>query len=152
MILYLDASALVKQYVREHGSDEVAAAVQQSEIVGTGLISRAEVVAALAKAVRLNVLTAEVGSNAAEAFRSDWPALVRVPITEIVIARADILAWDHGLREYDAVHLAAASVWAEAMNMNVTLATFDRGLWKAAQRVGLLAYPEDLSSMLKHSN
>ena len=52
MILYLDASALVKRYVAEPGSAEVSEAISRAEAIGTALISRAEVAAALAKAVR----------------------------------------------------------------------------------------------------
>ena len=52
MILYLDASALVKRYVAEPGSVEVNEAISRAEVTGTALISRAEVAAALAKAVR----------------------------------------------------------------------------------------------------
>ena len=148
MILYLDASALVKQYVNEPGSDQVEAAVAQAESTATVLISRAEVSAALAKAVRLNILTAEAGATTLQAFRSDWLSLVRIQVTELVAARADAFAWEHALRGYDAVHLAAASVWAEAMGVPVTFATFDRRLWRAARRSGFHAYPENLAGAL----
>ena len=56
MILYLDASALVKRYIAEAGSAEVNRLIAQSDIVGTGIVSRAEVVAAFAKAVRVRLL------------------------------------------------------------------------------------------------
>ena len=42
MILYLDSSAIVKQYVVETGSAEVRQAVTESEINGTSVISHAE--------------------------------------------------------------------------------------------------------------
>ena len=51
MILYLDASALVKRYVDEPGSPDVREAIARAEVAGTALISRAEVAAALARAV-----------------------------------------------------------------------------------------------------
>ena len=144
MILYLDASALVKRYVAEPGSPEVSAAISQAEVTGTALISRAEVAAALAKAVRVNALTQEEALACLQVFRNEWPDLVRVQVTEMVVARADALAWDHGLRGYDAVHLAAASAWQDAIGGRVVLATFDRHLWTAAESMGLEAYPADL--------
>jgi predicted nucleic acid-binding protein len=149
VILYLDASALVKQYVSEPGGSEVAAALRQASLVGTALISRAEVVAALAKAVRMRVMTREAGLSAVQAFRSDWQTLVRLPVSEPVVARADSFAWEYGLRGYDAVHLAAACAWTEAMGSPVTFATFDRGLWKVAPRVGLVTCPDDLPGLLE---
>ncbi len=149
MILYLDASALVKHYVAEPGSLEVNRAISQAEVVGTALISRAEVVAALAKATRSGALTHEEAARSLQVFREEWPDLVRILITEFVIARADAFAWEHGLRGYDAVHLAAASVWQDMLDEPVTLATFDRRLWTAAGQVGLIPYPADLSAMLE---
>jgi predicted nucleic acid-binding protein len=149
MILYLDASALVKRYVAELGSEEVNAAISRADVTGTALVSRAEVAAALAKAVRVNALTREEALASLQVFRNEWPDLVRVQVTELVIARAGTFAWDHGLRGYDAVHLAAASVWQDALGERVTLATFDRYLWNVTQPVGLEAYPVDLPTMLE---
>lgn len=148
MILYLDASALVKRYVAEPGSTEVGEALTGAEALGTALISRAEVVAALAKAVRVGALAEGEAQDCAQAFRNEWPDLMRLQITEMVVARADALAWAHGLRGYDAVHLAAASVWQDALGERVTMATFDRRLWSATQGAGLFAYPHDLPALL----
>ena len=149
MILYLDASALVKRYVAELGSPEVSSAISRAEVAGTALLSRAEVEAALAKAVRLQALTQEEGLASLQVFRNEWLDLMRVQVTEMVVAQAGNLAWDHGLRGYDAVHLAAASAWQGALGERVTLATFDKHLWAAAESVGLEAYPADLPAMLE---
>jgi len=149
MILYLDASALVKRYVAEPGSAEVNEAISKAEVIGTVLISRAEVAAALARAVRMDALTQEDALASLQVFRNEWPDLVRVQVTEIVIARADAFAWEHNLRGYDAVHLAAASLWQDAMGEQVTLSTFDRRLWAVAKRVGLAPHPADLPALLE---
>ena len=149
MILYLDASALVKRYVAEAGSAEVGAAISQAVVTGTALVSRAEVAAALGKAVRVDALTQEEALAALQVFRNDWVDLVRIQLTEMVIARADLLAWDHGLRGYDAVQLASALAWQDALGEAVTLATFDRHLWTVAQSVGLVRYPADLPAILQ---
>jgi len=149
VILYLDASALVKRYVAEPGSTEVGEALATAKALATALISRAEVVAALAKTVRVGALSEEEAQGCAQVFRNEWPDLMRLQITELVVARADTLAWSHGLRGYDAVHLAAASVWQDALGERVTMATFDRRLWSAARDVGLFAYPDDLPALLE---
>ena len=148
MILYLDASALVKRYVVEPGSTEVNGAIAGAEITGTALISRAEVAAALAKAVRIDALTDDEALAGLQVFRNEWPDLVRIQVTELVVSRADSFAWEYGLRGYDAIHLAAASVWQDAMGERVALATFDRQLWTASEQVGLTAYPADLPARL----
>jgi len=96
----------------------------------------------------MDALTREDALASLQVFRSEWPDLVRVQVTEMVIARADTFAWEHGLRGYDAVHLAAASLWQDAMSEQVTLSAFDRQLWKAAKRVGLALHPVDLPALL----
>lgn len=148
MILYLDTSALVKRYIAELGTAEVSQAIAEAELVGTSIIARAEMAAALAKAVRMQVLDHDAGDAALQVFRSEWPRLVRVQTTELLIARADALAWEWGLRGYDAVHLASAVLWREGMDEDVTLATFDRTLWEVASQSGLTAFPVDLPALL----
>ena len=149
MILYLDSSALVKRYVAEPGSAMVSEAISQAAIIGTGLISRAEVAAALAKAVRVGALTQGEAQAGLQAFRSDWPDLMRVQVTEAVVARADALAWERNLRGYDAIQLAAAIHWQEALGETVTIATFDRQLWAVAEQTGLTPYPPNLPMLLE---
>lgn len=152
MILYLDSSALVKRYVVEIGSQEVVEAIAQADITGTVVITRAEVAAALAKAVRMAALTQDEAQTCLERFRRDWPQLVRTRVTEATVARADQLAWQFQLRSYDAVHLAAAVLWQDALGELVTLATFDLKLRQAAAQSGLLTYPTDLPEQSKQRN
>lgn len=63
-------------------------------------------------------------------------------MTETLVGRAAALAWDHGLRGYDAAHLAAALFWQNMVGEAVTLASYDRQLWDAARTTGLTAWPE----------
>lgn len=141
MIVYLDASALVKFYVVEAGSTAVRALSARAATHGTAVISRAEVAAALAKAVRMEVVTRRAAASALGRFEEDWENLVRLQLTEALVARAGALAWDVGLRGYDAVHLAAALFWQETLGEPITLATYDRQLWQGAQRSGLAVWP-----------
>jgi len=142
VIAYLDASALVKRYLVERGSRETIDFTATSEMTATSIVSRAEVSAALAKAARTGLVTQDVARNAGRSFAGDWPDLVRVPITEALVERADTLAWEHGLRGYDAVQLASALTWQESVGEEIALATFDQQLWKAATRTGLKPWPE----------
>lgn len=143
MLFYLDAGALVKRYVAEVGSDAVAAITSQATAGATSILSRVETVAALAKAVRVGTSAREEAAAAVQVFRSEWVNFVRIQATEVVIARADQVAWRFGLRGYDAVHLASALLWRENMNEAVVFASFDRQLWQAATDSGLLPFPEE---------
>jgi len=141
MIAYVDASALVKRYVAEAGSAAVNRLIRDADALGTVVISRAEVSAALAKAVRVKAVNRDAGASALRAFNADWDNLIRLQLTESLVARAAALAWEHGLRGYDAVHLAGALFWHETLDQSVTVATYDRELWKSAKTSGLSVWP-----------
>ena len=138
----MDASALVKLYVAETGSGEVGELIQRAGTVSTGLLSRAEVPSALAKAARMGWMKQDQAAAALQAFRAQWADFICIQATEALMSLADQLAWEQGLRGYDAVHLASALTWQEALGEPVTLATFDRQLWDAASQVGMLAWPD----------
>jgi predicted nucleic acid-binding protein len=142
MNLYLDTSALVKRYVKEPGSDDARAWIRAARIKTTVIITRAEVAAALTRALRMNTISKVDYDFALSKFRSDWIDFQRLSVTERLVARADRLACEFGLRGYDAVHLAAALTWQENLDFPVTLATFDRELADAARQSGLAVLPE----------
>jgi predicted nucleic acid-binding protein len=144
MILYLDSSVLVKRYVREAGSDDVERLIAQADTVGTSLVSRAEVAAALARAAHMGFVGRDEAEAALLVFRAEWPRLARVQLTEPLLGRADTVAWDYGLRGYDAAHLASALYWQESLRRPVVLATFDRELWRAGEAAGLGVWPRSL--------
>ena len=58
--------------------------------------------------------------------------------------RGETIAWDHGLRGYEAVQLASALTWQESVGTEIVLATFDQQLWEAAPKAGLEPWPEKL--------
>jgi len=105
------------------------------------IISRAEVAAALAKAVRVVLVTEHVARRAQRAFDRDWHDLLRAPVTEALVDRARTRAWNHALRGYDAVQLASALLWQESIGMDVIVGTFDGQPWAAAQQAGMEAWP-----------
>ena len=142
MIAYFDASALVKRHVDERGSRETLDFAASAEVVATSLISRAEVAAALAKAVRAEILDEDEARKAQRAFAAQWPDMARIPVTEALVSRAGTLAWEYGLRGYDAVQLASAVLFQESLGTAVRLATFDRQLWNAARGAGFEPWPE----------
>jgi predicted nucleic acid-binding protein len=144
VIAYFDASALVKRHIDERGSREAIEFAARAEVVATSVVSRAEVAAALANAVRANLLEEDDARAAQRAFATEWPDIARIPVTEALVSRAETLAWDYGLRGHDAVQLASAVLFQEAVGATVRLATFDKQLWDAARRAGLEPWPEKL--------
>lgn len=145
MTLYMDASAIVKRYAREAGTEVVLAAYRDYPSVATAMISAAEVPAALAKAVRVGAMTEAGAAEAVSAFQLHWPDHVRINLTEDLAVRAGELAWSFGLRGYDSVQLASALAYSQTRAEQVTLMTFDRQLWQAARQAGLSVLPTELS-------
>jgi predicted nucleic acid-binding protein len=145
VIAYLDASALVKRYLVERASRETIALTAESEMIATSIVTRAEVAAAFAKAARMGLVTEGRARSAQRSFGGDWLDLVRVPVTEALVERAETLAWDHGVRGCDAVQLASALTWQESVGTEILLATFDQQLREAAPKAGLKAWPDKLS-------
>lgn len=90
--------------------------------------------AALAAARRLDRLGGEEHREALRVFEELYAELTTVGVDQELAARAGSYAEDLGLRGYDAVHLTTA---LELGDEEVVLVTWDRGLARAAERVGL---------------
>jgi len=78
VIAYLDASALVKRYTTERGSDLVRRFLEEADIPATAILTRGEVTAAFAKAIRVGALepgeALECRQFAGRALVEDWRA------------------------------------------------------------------------------
>ena len=146
MIVYADTSALVKLFVMEEGSQAIRDMLRRAQAMGTGLLTRAELGAALARGARRGLLSEEEALESRRWLETVWPTWIHIAVDEDLVCRAEALAWEHGLRGYDAIHLAAALAWQGRINPSVVLATFDQELWEAAQQAGLTAWPEEWPS------
>lgn len=133
MILYLDASALVKRYVAEPGSDVLRRAVDAAEARFMSRVGFVEVLAAIGRGQ---------SPDAVDAFRSEWAAVNVVEVDEAVAERAAALALADGIRTLDALHLASALSLASPA---LRLATWDRRLHAGAQARGVATLPETLA-------
>ena len=92
----------MKRYIQEKASEDVNAWIDAAEMVVTGLITRVEVAAAIARADRTKLISQDEALAALRQFRSEWESFQRLPITENTVTRADALAVEHNLRGYGA--------------------------------------------------
>lgn len=135
MILYLETSGLVKLFIEEEASEAVRDWVAQARVVATSRVAFAEAMAALARRYREGDLTGEGFTAARRALAGQWQNLAVVNLNEIA---AGSLAVRHGLRGFDAIHLAAAlDLLAGVRGIPVNFASFDRSLAAAARDEGL---------------
>jgi predicted nucleic acid-binding protein len=145
MIVYFDTCALVKRYVEEAGSREVNALWEdENAILGSVIITQVEMAAALQKAIHLGNASEALLSEIWQDFLGDWESFTRIQISTVMVERASQISIAYKLRGYDALHLAAAQMWQERLNLPVTLATFDRDLWLAGREAGIDVWPEGL--------
>ncbi len=104
-----DASAIVKRYLKEIGSGWIyglADPAASHELFLTR-IARVEVVAAVTRRGRGNVIPAAAAAALVAQFRHDAAHQYNIlEVTPAVLADAERLAEVHGLRGYDAVQLA----------------------------------------------
>jgi predicted nucleic acid-binding protein len=141
MMLYLDTSALVKLYVDEPLSQELSAAVDESEAVATSLLAYVEAMAAFARARRDARLSPHGYRHVVDAFEGDWPRYIVVEVTDRLVKSAGKLATSRALRGYDALHLASALSFRERVPSAVMFVAFDRELNIAAKREALRIHP-----------
>ena len=144
MNIYIDSSALVKRYLTEPGTEAVQGLFGGPDAVAGSALTAVEVPSAISRAKRAGIVKAADATRAIALFQGDWARFVRIPVDDRRLDAAAVLAERHCLRALDAVHLASALSWAEAIAGAVVLATFDRELWLAAREAGLAPWPQGL--------
>ena len=108
---YLDASAMVKRYVNEQGSEWMRATMDSEEetLLFTSRMTIVEVISAFSRRVREGTLTLQDFVSARDMFRSDCLDDYQVmPPSLAIVEQACALLERYPLRAYDATHLATA--------------------------------------------
>jgi predicted nucleic acid-binding protein len=130
-MLFADASALVKRYVRERHSVKVRRLVGAGP-VAISRLSEVEVPSALARLVREGRLAGRRRDRAVHAFVTDVAAWHIMEVTSVVTDLARTLLRQYDLRAGDAVQLASALRLRQALPA-VSLLAFDVRLLAAAE-------------------
>lgn len=134
MIAYFDTSALVPLVITEPASATCGRLWNEAtRVVSTRLIYPGAR-AALAQAERMHRLTAAEAARAVDDLDAIALQISYLEITAELAASAGDLAQTHGLRGYDAVHLASAALVDDD---ELVLVTGDRDLGQAARAIGL---------------
>ena len=126
MTRYVDASAVVKLYVREPDSERAAEFLRGRWASGRHTL--VEVRRAL-----VQTLDGDELQVARERFATDWEATSVVELDTGVCDKAAELAESTGVRSLDALHLASAEILGEG---ELPFVTFDRRLADAARSLG----------------
>lgn len=132
---FLDASALVKRYVREPGSTAVRAMLRRTRPL-VARIAYAEVAAAIAKAWRHGIIAEERRAAILSKLAGDFGDFDVIEIRRATLQDVPALVTRHPLRGYDAVQLAAALAARDA-GTAVSFWCTDEALAAAADAEGL---------------
>ncbi|HUG74239.1 MAG TPA: type II toxin-antitoxin system VapC family toxin [Acidimicrobiia bacterium] len=136
MILYLDTSSLVKLYVTEAGSEQVRALVDGADVISTSVVAFPEARSALARLAREGTLTPEELASARDDLFQDWESFLKIRVLKRVYERAGDLVEQHGLRGFDALHLASfQDLLSQSEDDDVEFSAFDARLNEAAKAV-----------------
>jgi predicted nucleic acid-binding protein len=135
VIAYFDTSAVVPLLVAETGSARAASLWDGADRVVSVRLVYPEGRAALAQAHRLGRLTGRQLRDAVAEFDSRYDELDLVDIDDALARRAGDLAEAHGLRGYDAVHLAAAD---RVRDPDLVVVAGDGALLDAATSDGMM--------------
>ncbi|MGD9705167.1 MAG: type II toxin-antitoxin system VapC family toxin [Acidimicrobiia bacterium] len=134
MIAYFDTSAVIPLIVAEPSSSTCNRVWNDASRVVSVRLLYPEARAALAKAQRMGRLTGPQLVAAVAELESIITEVDHIEVTAELAHAAGELAHRHGLRGYDAVHLAAA---AAAADSDLVLATGDADLAVSATSLGI---------------
>jgi predicted nucleic acid-binding protein len=154
---YFDSSALVKLFVTEAGSQWVDRIVNErgpdkdlANLVTTVQVGIVEIASAIARCQREGRISPEEQSQLFYSLQNSHQQIFQtLAITTELINLATRLTQKHVLRGYDAVHLAAASIFQRQISQAgfaaITFVSADRQLCQAAIIEGLYTInPDDL--------
>jgi len=137
MILYLETSNLVKLYVQEEDSGDVAKLVSDAEAVATSIIAYAEARAAFARKLREKGISDEDHNRIKNDLDRDWEGLFVIKLSNAIVRFAGDLAEKRSLRGFDALHLASALELQKAIPLPVLFSSSDARLLESAKEEGL---------------
>lgn len=136
-MIFLDASAAVKRYFLEPGSDRVSRLWTGSEEILSLSILRCELVSALNRKRRERAVAAAGYTRIKKQMAEDAGKMQTVPINAELIERSLKVLDAHPLKALDSLYLAGALYLRQALGGPVLFVASDQQLIRAAEAEGL---------------
>ena len=132
-MIYLDSSALIKNYGQEPGTHRVREILSAADRCSISKIGYAEICAAFGRKNRENPKDRRVHLVGFQKFQEDWKLLTIVDLDDELLPVIRTLTEKHPLRGADAIHLASA-LWLErVLRDEVIFVAADGRLLEAAR-------------------
>lgn len=138
MIAYFDSSSIVKWFFDEVHMDLSRDIRDRAEVCFTSLLAYPEVLSAINRAWRAGrCLKSEMEIVRGEFLRI-WPDFIWIRVDEKLMYQSGQLIFSHGLKGFDAIHLASAILLKEEIgeSLEILFSCFDKNLNLAAQKEG----------------
>ena len=142
MNIFLDTSALVKFYHEEKGTASITALILDcSGDIFISELAKLEIISSFCRRFRSKEIDEDAYQEALEAFREDLQRYKLVPLTYLVLKKAEVILLDlaptTGLRTLDALHLATFILGSSSDSLFVA---GDKILLQAAEAIGANTY------------
>lgn len=112
MTFYMDASALVKAYALEKGSEEIVEILNKEEDIFLSKVAFAEVLFSLRRKNYFGELKDKNFLECCRHFGEDWSGFYIVELSGNILSVLNNRVIKYPLRALDAIHLASA-IWVE---------------------------------------
>lgn len=146
-VYYLDASAWVKRYYQEPGTQKVQALFDGGAALACASLGLIEVLATLSRKYKARQISRAQLQRQQIEITADWEQFIQVKLSEEVLEEALRLTLELSLRGADAVHLASASVLKTNLAEldEFSFIASDNELLEAAQQIGMTVVNPALS-------
>src|SRR5512136_263381 len=100
LIVYLDTSAILKQYFNELYSHQTVQLLKRADYLGSTLLLQVEFSSGIAKASRMHWIEPDDARLVINQFHNEVGNLQWISVDNGIVNRASELAWKYGLRGY----------------------------------------------------
>ena len=136
-MIFFDASAAVKRYFKETGSELVEELWTRPEIRSSLALLQCELASVLNRKLRERGLSRDAYQELKDQIERDVATLNTIPTDDNLIEKCLPLLDTHPLKTLDSLYLAGALGLQKALSVSVTLVSADRQLLRAAKAEGL---------------
>jgi predicted nucleic acid-binding protein len=139
-LYYLDSSAWLQYYIREAGSEKVAALFLPSNALACSSFGFVEVVVTLSRLAHSGAISHEDLLQKIHDLENDWTQFLQITASQAVIKFAEASAVKYNLSPERALHIASMLLLKEQSEANgdtIMLVSTDTDLISIAQKYGI---------------
>ena len=136
---YIDASAWVKRYYQETGSNWINILFKENNKFACSPLGYIEVLATLSRKRKNNDISITDFHTKANELKSEWSGFIEVNFDQYTISEAENFLNNHSLKGADTVHLSSAIILKNHpsfVNVNLIFVSSDDDLSNAATLQG----------------